>query len=173
MIPEIEELLKKEIRVIITLSFDGTKNVHDYVRWPILWKDYKKNIARYAELQTQYKNLRLNFWTTVSCLNVGDLGNIIDYAREVDIDHAYGFCIEPSLLDIRYVNKLTVEAKQQLSSTGNTLLSAVANNCASFNKDNSVELKKFIKSQDMLRKINFRDYFNFDLNLSRNNLANT
>jgi len=173
VIPEIEELLKKEMRVIITLSFDGIEDVHDYVRWPILWEDYKKNIARYIELQTQYATLRLNFWTTVSCLNVGDLGNIIDYAKEVGIDHAYGFCIEPLLLDIRYVNTLTVEAKQKLLSTGNTLLSAVANNCASFNKDNSVELKKFIESQDTLRKINFRDYFNFDLNLPKNNLANT
>jgi hypothetical protein len=173
VIPEIEELLKKEMRIIITLSFDGTKNVHDYVRWPILWNDYKKSVQKYIELRTRYKILRLNFWTTVSCLNVGDLGNIIDYAKEVNIDHAYGFCIEPSLLDIRYVNKLTVEAKQQLSSTGNTLLSAVANNCALFNRDNAVELKKFIKSQDTLRKINFRDYFNFDLNLPRNNLANT
>jgi sulfatase maturation enzyme AslB (radical SAM superfamily) len=173
VIPEIEELLKKEMRVIITLSFDGTKNVHDYVRWPILWEDYKKNIARYTELQTQYKNLRLNFWTTVSCLNVGDLGNIIDYAKEIDIDHAYGFCIEPSLLDIRYVNKLTIEAKQKLLSTNNKLLSAIANKCASFNTDNSIELKNFINSQDTLRNINFKDYLSFDLNLSKNSLANT
>jgi sulfatase maturation enzyme AslB (radical SAM superfamily) len=166
VIPEIEELLKKEMRVIITLSFDGTRNVHDYVRWPILWKDYKKNIARYVELQTQYKNLRLNFWTTVSCLNVGDLGNIIDYAKGVDIDHAYGFCIEPSLLDIRYINKLTMTAKEELSSSGNNLLSVVATKCGSLNIDNSTELKNFINAQDTLRNINFKDYFNFDLNLS-------
>jgi len=173
VIPEIEELLKKEMRVIITLSFDGTKNVHDYVRWPILWEDYKKNIARYVELQTQYENLRLNFWTTVSCLNVGDLGNIIDYAGGIDIDHAYGFCIEPSLLDIRYINKLTMTAKEKLLSSGNKLLSVVATKCGSLNIDNSTELKNFINAQDTLRKINFKDYLNFDLNLSRNNLANT
>jgi len=173
VIPEIEELLKKEMRVIITLSFDGTENVHDYARWPVLWKDYKKNVARYIELQTQYVTLRLNFWTTVSCLNVGDLGNIIDYAKKVGIDHSYGFCIRPTPLDIRYINKLTLQAKQNLSTMENTLLSAIANKCGSFNKDNSVELKKFINTQDMLRKINFRDYFNFDLNLSKNNLANT
>ena len=173
VIPEIEELLKKEMLVIITLSFDGTKDVHDYARWPILWKDYKKNVEKYIELQKQYTTLRLNFWTTVSCLNVGDLKNIIDYTKEVNIDHAYGFCIQPSPLDIRYINKLTIEAKQRLLSIDNTLLSAIANKCASFNKDNSTELKKFIESQDTLRNINFKDYFNFDLNLSKNNLANT
>jgi sulfatase maturation enzyme AslB (radical SAM superfamily) len=173
VIPEIEELLKKEMRVIITLSFDGTKDVHDYARWPILWEDYKKSVAKYIELRKQYKTLRLNFWTTVSCLNVGDLGNIIEYATTVGIDHAYGFCIQPAQLDIRYVNKLTIEAKQQLLSTNNKLLSAIANKCASFNTDNSVELKNFITAQDTLRNINFEDYLSFDLNLSKNSLANT
>jgi organic radical activating enzyme len=173
IIPEIEELLKKEMRVIITLSFDGTKNIHDYTRWPILWKDYKKNVAKYVELRKQYTTLRLNFWTTVSCLNVEDLGNIINYAKTVDIDHAYGFCIQPSPLDIRYVNKLTLEAKQQLLSMGNNLLSAIATKCGSLNIDNSAELKNFIHAQDTLRNINFKDYFNFDLNFSKNNLANT
>jgi sulfatase maturation enzyme AslB (radical SAM superfamily) len=173
VIPEIEELLKKEMRVIITLSFDGTEDVHDYARWPILWEDYKKSVAKYIGLQKQYTTLRLNFWTTVSCLNVGDLGNIIKYAETVGIDHAYGFCIQPAQLDIRYVNKLTIEAKQQLLSTNNKLLSAIANKCASFNTDNSIELKNFINAQDALRNINFEDYLSFDLNLSKNSLANT
>jgi sulfatase maturation enzyme AslB (radical SAM superfamily) len=66
------------MRLIITLSFDGTENIHDYARWPILWKDYKKNVNKYIELRNQYKNLRLNFWTTVTCLNVGDLENIFN-----------------------------------------------------------------------------------------------
>ena len=166
IIPEIEQLLQKGMRVIITLSFDGTENVHDYARWPILWRDYKKNIDKYIELRKQYKNLRLNFWTTVTCLNVGDLENIINYAKEVKIDHAYGFCIEPKQLDIRYINKLNIEGKEKLQSTGNKLLFTIANKCGSLKKNNSVELKDFINSQDVLRKINFKDYCNFDLNLS-------
>lgn len=173
VISEIEELLKKEIRVIITLSFDGIGDVHNYTRWPILWKDYKKSVAKYIELRKQYTNLRLNFWTTVSCLNVGDLKNIMDYSKEVNIDHAYGFCIRPSILDIRYINRLTIEAKEKLLSANNNLLSSIGNKCGSLNIDNSIELKNFINSQDALRKISFKDYFNFDLNLSKNNLANT
>lgn len=173
VITEIEDLLKKEMRVIITLSFDGTDKVHDYARWPILWKEYRSNVSKYIALRKLYTKLRLNFWTTVSCLNVGDLKNIIDYANEVDIDHAYGFCIRPVQLDIRYNNKLTTQAKEKLLSTGNELLSAIANKCGSFNIDNSEDLKNFITVQDALRKISFKDYLNFDLNLSKNNLANT
>ena len=160
VIPEIEELLKKEMRVIITLSFDGTEKVHDYARWPILWEDYKKNVSKYIELRKRYTTLRLNFWTTVSCLNVGDLGNIVDYAKNVEIDHAYGFCIRPDVLDIRHENKLTIAAKQSLSSTDNKLLNAIANKCGSFKKNNDTELKKFISSQDSLRNIDYRTYFN-------------
>ena len=160
VIPEIEELLKKEMRVIITLSFDGTEKVHDYARWPILWEDYKKNVSKYIELRKQYTTLRLNFWTTVSCLNAGDLGNIINYAKEVEIDHAYGFCIRPAVLDVRHENKLTVTAKQSLSKTDNKLLNSISNNCCSFEKNNDEELKKFISSQDSLRNINYKTYFN-------------
>jgi hypothetical protein len=166
IIPEIEQLLQKKMRVIITLSFDGTENVHDYTRWPILWEDYKNNVTKYIELRKQYSTLRLNFWTTLSCLNVKDLINIIEYAKQVNIDHTYGFCIRPSQLDIRYVNKLTLEAKEKLLSTDNKLLSAIANKCGSLNINNSKDLKNFINFQDSLRKINFKDYFNFDLNLS-------
>jgi len=166
IIPEIEQLLEKEMRVIITLSLDGTEHVHDYARWPILWRDYTKSVIRYVELRKRYTTLRLNFWTTVSCLNVGDLENIINYTRKVKIDHGYGFCIEPRQLDIRYANELTIKAREQLLSTGNESVSAIANKCGSFNIDNSKDLRNFINSQDVLRKISFKDYLNFDLNLS-------
>jgi sulfatase maturation enzyme AslB (radical SAM superfamily) len=164
VIPEIVALLDRGIRVIITLSFDGTNKVHDYARWPILWSEYKKNVSKYLNLRLHHKNLRLNFWTTVSCLNVGDLENIINYASENDIDHAYGYCIRPSEFDIRYGNKLTVDAREKLSKSENKLLQAISKKCASL-KHNSTEIKQFIQSQDTIRQISFADYFNFDLNL--------
>jgi len=164
LIPEVVDLLERGVRVIITLSFDGTGAVHDYTRWPIKYINYKKNISKYLKLRSQYKNLRLNFWTTVSCLNVGDLDNIVHYAVNNKIDHAYGFCIAPTVLDIRHSNKLTVEAKEKLSASSSKLLQSISTSCASL-KNNSAELKQFVQSQDTLRKISFTDYFNFDLNL--------
>jgi len=164
IISEVVTLLESDVRVIITLSFDGTGAVHDYARWPIKWLDYKENVSEYLKLRTKYKNLRLNFWTTVSCLNVGDLDNIVRYASDNKIDHAYGFCITPTELDIRYTNKLTVDAKEKLSTSEGTLLQSIGSACASL-KNNSTELKQFIQFQDALRKISYTDYFNFDLNL--------
>jgi sulfatase maturation enzyme AslB (radical SAM superfamily) len=164
VIPEVVALLESGVRVIITISFDGTDAVHDYARWPIKWSTYKENISKYLELRSQHKNLRLNFWTTVSCLNVGDLDNIVQYASDNKMDHAYGFCITPTELDVRHSNKLTIEAKEKLSVCANTLLQSIGATCASL-KNNSAQLKQFVQSQDDLRKISFRNYFNFDLNL--------
>jgi sulfatase maturation enzyme AslB (radical SAM superfamily) len=164
IIPEVLMLLEQGIRVIMTLSFDGVEKVHDYTRWPIKWIDYKENILRYLELREQYKNLRLNFWTTVSCLNVGDLDNIITYAKKNNIDHAYGFCLSPAALDIQWRNRLTISAKEKLLLSNNVLLQSIGKRCCSTNKNNSNELRSFIQSQDQLRQIRFEDYFNFDPN---------
>ena len=164
IISEVISLLERDIRVIITLSFDGTGQLHDYVRWPITWNSYKKNVIEYLELRKKYKNLRLNFWTTVSCLNVGDLDNIFAYAQHNNIDHAYGFCLTPEPLDVRYKNKLTIDAKEKLLSSDNTLLQSIGKTCCSIDKNNSNNLKSFIQSQDRLRQIRFEDYFNFDPN---------
>ena len=77
MIKELEVILKNRAMVILTLSFDGVGDVHDYVRWPIKWKNYTKTVLAYKNLQKQYPLLKLNFWTTVSSLNVANLPNIL------------------------------------------------------------------------------------------------
>ena len=61
MIPELEDVLKRKIMVIVTLSLDGIGDVHDYVRWPIKWKNYEKSVLAYQELQKKYKLLQLDF----------------------------------------------------------------------------------------------------------------
>ena len=160
MIGEIKDLLRKDIKVIVTISFDGVGDTHDYVRWPILWKDFKNNVEKYISMRDQYENLRLNFWTTVSCLNAADLDNIIEFASTNKIDHSYGFCIRPDVLDIRHENKLTLRAREKFSKTDNKLLLAVGNKCCTFKKNNDEQLKKFILSQDALRHIDYQEYLN-------------
>ena len=160
VMPEVEELLRKDIRVIITFSLDGVGDVHNYVRWPIKWEDYDKNIKGYLNLREKYKDLlRLNAWTTVSCLNVGDLENIKKYTNDNNIDFAYGFCLRPTLLDIRYLNGFTKTAKEELSKSKDSLLLEISKRCSILN-DNSEEIKLFINRQDNLRKIDYRNYFN-------------
>ena len=134
-------------------SFDGIDNVHDYVRWPIKWEKFTKTIEKYKKLQEQYKLLKLDFWTTVSCLNVGDLPNIIEYAKNKNIPHAWAFLNTPDALNVKYKNNLTTSAKH------------IAPDKIAIAEDNSNQLELFIKRQDYIRKININDYFSFDENL--------
>ena len=172
MINELIDLLKNKIMVIVTISFDGTEAVHDYVRWPIKWEKFIKTVAKYKKLQEQYKLLKLNFWTTVSCLNIENLPNILNYASSNNIDHAWAFLNTPDVLNIKYKNPFTVEAKIEFLSSNNKTLQNIATHIA-IEPDNSKQLSLFIKRQDYLRKININDYLSFRANLLKNNSANS
>ena len=149
MIPELEEVLKRKIMVIVTLSLDGIGDVHDYVRWPIKWKNYEKAVSAYQELQKKYKLLQLDFWTTVSCLNINILPDIINYARDRRIPHDWAFLEQPSVLNVKFTNKFTSRAKH------------ISPNQIATDKDNNIELEAFIQRQDRLRNISVNDYLNF------------
>jgi len=160
MISELEDVLKKNIMVIVTMSLDGIGSVHDYTRWPIKWIDYKKTVDAYKKLQEKYKLLQLDFWTTVSCLNIKNLPEIINYAKNKNIPHDWAFLNSPSVLNIRYKNKFTTLAKHMSPKE------------IAVEEDNNEQLEFFIKRQDMLRNISIDDYFNLTPNFSRNSLAN-
>ena len=150
MIPELEDVLKRNIMVIVTLSLDGIGDVHDYTRWPIKWKNYEKTVEAYQALQKKYKLLKLDFWTTVSCLNIRILPDIINFAKDKNIPHDWAFLEQPSVLNVKYTNKFTSLAKD------------ISPNEIATDKDNSVELEAFIQRQDRLRNISINDYFNLD-----------
>jgi len=156
MISELEDVLKKNIMVIVTMSLDGIGSVHDYTRWPIKWIDYKKTVDAYKKLQKKYKLLQLDFWTTVSCLNIKNLPEIINFAKNKNIPHDWAFLNNPSVLNIRYKNRFTTLAKHMSPKE------------IAVEEDNNEQLESFIKRQDMLRNISIDDYFNLTPNLSKN-----
>ena len=148
MIPELEDVLKRKIMVIVTMSLDGIGKVHDYARWPIKWENYKKTVDAYQELQKKYKLLQLDFWTTVSCLNIKNLHDIINFAKNKNIPHDWAFLEEPSVLNVKHTNKFTTPAKH------------MSPNEIAVNEDNSEQLDAFILKQDALRGIDIKDYYN-------------
>ena len=156
MISELEDVLKRNIMVIVTMSLDGIGSVHDYTRWPIKWTDYKKTVDAYKKLQEKYKLLQLDFWTTVSCLNIKNLPEIINFAKNKNIPHDWAFLNNPSVLNIRYKNRFTTLAKHMSPKE------------IAVEEDNNEQLESFIKRQDMLRNISIDDYFNLTPNFSKN-----
>jgi len=158
-INEIVTLLNRDIMIIITLSFDGTAQVHDYVRWPIKFSNYLKTLNQYKQLQKQYKLLKLNLWTTVSALNITDFDNIKLFAEQNSIDHHWAFLNSPNVLNVKYKNKFTLRAKETLKDKN--IVKQIATD-----ENNQDKLELFIAKQDYLRKIRIEDYFNFDLKYS-------
>lgn len=151
LLPNIESILQQKIKVIITLSLDGVGKVHDYVRWPITWEKYTQTVQEYVNLQKQYKNLKLEAWTTVHALNVNNFDSIVEYAKKMRLDHDWAFLVTPTQLDVSYSNNYTLFAKKHCSNID------IANKLAT-GKNNQIHIDSFINTQDNLRNISIKDY---------------
>ena len=139
------KLIKRGVEITVTVSLDGIDRIHDYVRWPIKWKDVEQTINAYATMGVH----ELNTWTTVSALNVGDLKNIQAYTDKNNIKHAWALLEQPEVLNIRHRNYFTCNADVPTE-----LVGLVASGA-----DNSTEIENFINQQDGLREIHYKDYY--------------
>ena len=95
VLTELVDIANRGIEVTVTVSCDGIGSVHDFVRWPIPWQDFYRNLMTYKTMP-----VRLNLWTTVSMLNVDDLPNIQAFAQEHGIDHSYAYLKTPVELSV-------------------------------------------------------------------------
>jgi len=145
LISEIEELLKRGIHVTVTVSLDGIGRIHDYVRWPIKWENFERNLDIYKGLGIP----ELNTWTTVSSLNIGDLKNIIMYTKDQGLDHSWALLEQPDVLNVKYSNHFT-----RTADVPDELKDIVGQD-----RDNTVELQLFTYAQDHLRGIKLWDYY--------------
>lgn len=95
VLTELLDIVQQGIEVTVTVSCDGIGDVHELVRWPILWKDFYNNLMVYKTMPVS-----LNLWTTVSVLNVDDLPNIQAFAKQHEIDHSYAYLEYPQELAV-------------------------------------------------------------------------
>lgn len=103
VLEELWDLCHRGVHVTVTVSLDGIGPVHDFVRWPITWDKFYKNLQRYMEMP-----VRLNTWTTVSVLNVDDLPNILAFVKKEGLEHSYAYLTNPKELAVE--NKGTLES---------------------------------------------------------------
>jgi len=139
LIKQLKNILDKGISVIITVSFDGIGQVHDYIRYPVKWKNFEKNLLTYRELVSKNKLLTLDTWTTVQALNINQLNDIKEYCRKFEIRHEFALLENPSPLNVKYKNKFTIKAKEQMP-----------NNIA-IDRDNTKELEAFLNLEESCR----------------------
>lgn len=102
---ELLPLVDRGIQVTVTVSFDGIGEIHDFIRWPIKWENFYKNLMLYKSMPVQ-----LNLWTTVSVLNQHQLHDIIEFAKQHEIDHEYAYLKHPKVLNIDNKNQESIDA---------------------------------------------------------------
>lgn len=105
IIKQIDNLLSRGVKVIVTVSFDGIGAVHDYVRYPVKWNNFEQNLLHYNNINN--KLFDLDTWTTVSCLNLKQLPKIQEYCKQYGIKHQYAFLNTPNVLSVDHSNWLT------------------------------------------------------------------
>jgi sulfatase maturation enzyme AslB (radical SAM superfamily) len=162
VIDNLEALLKQKIKVIITLSFDGTDRVHEYARYPVEWRKWDSVVRQYKHLADKYPNLELGFWSTLNVFTINDLENMLRYADEVGIGFSYGILEYPEQMSIRYENEFTKQARETFEKSDILLLKQLASLVAS-QYNNTNELVDFITKQDSVRGISYKDYFEIEL----------
>jgi len=137
IIDEIEDLINRGIQVTVTVSLDGIEEVHDFVRWPIQWNRFYKNLMYYKSIN----NLDLNTWTTVSALNIHNFTAIKQFVANHQINHSYAFLHTPDPLNVKYQNNLTMSYK-------NAFPGIVA-----IDRNNQIELDLFVNNQKIIRNL--------------------
>jgi len=105
VLTELVDIAAKGIEVTVTASCDGVGSVFEFVRWPILWPDFYRNLMQYKTMP-----VKLNLWTTVSILNVDDLLNIQKFAQEHSIEHSYAYLTTPIELSVDNTDAVAREA---------------------------------------------------------------
>ena len=105
VLTELLDLVDQGIDVTVTVSFDGIKEVHDIVRWPIKWDKFYNNLMTYKTMP-----IKLNLWTTVSVLNEKQLPEIIAFAKLHGIDHEYAYLKHPAVLDVNNKDQPSIDA---------------------------------------------------------------
>jgi organic radical activating enzyme len=155
-ITNIDHILKKKIKVFITISLDGIEKIFEYARFPLKWNNFVNVVNQYNELSKKNNLLKLNFWSTLSVYTIGDLQNIINFSKQNQINLSYGILHEPDSLNIIYKNPITMAAKKILKNLDQDLYNMVASS-----EDNSQKLLNYILYQDKIRGTNYEDCYNW------------
>lgn len=136
IISELEDIANRNIDVTVTVSLDGIGPVHDQVRWPIKWDKFYSNLMKYKSMPF----IKLNTWTTVSALNIGNFENILNFVKENNLLHSYALLANPSVLNVRYSNSLTLPYQSLMPGK------------VAIDRNNQNEIDEFIIQQNKLRQ---------------------
>lgn len=76
---EIIDILSKFKRVQIDISIDATEKLFEVIRYGVKWNTIENNVKKFISLFEH-----VNFYTTISLMNINELQKIIDYRNSID-----------------------------------------------------------------------------------------
>jgi len=92
------EVLNEFDNVAFTLSIDNIGNRFEYERNGVPWEKVKSNLENFSKLDRS--KYRIDFFTTVSLMNVLDLTGTTNYADSLDFKHELGYVDDPAYFNI-------------------------------------------------------------------------
>lgn len=109
---EFLSLLEKFKLVLLNVSVDGVELLDEYIRYPTKWEEKEKNIT---EIMCRFP--KSSIVTTVSSLNVNELGPLVEWSIEKNYLHNFILLTDPESLSVRHLpNHIKYLAKEKLSS---------------------------------------------------------
>jgi len=158
---ELIPIAEDGVLILLTISTDGVGKIREYMRWPTKWDNFVNTLHQYKKFAEAYSNtVSINLHTTLAALNVYDLDNIIDFAKEQELPHSITQLAGPLALRISDINSFTVRAKEKFADSKDEYLSNLSKGIA-VGYNNQVVIDNFIKRQDSLRNISIKNYIEF------------
>ena len=95
------ELLDKFDNITFTLSIDNIGDRFEYERNGVAWEKVKTNLQNFSKLDRS--KYRIDFFTSVSLMNVLDLTETLNYAASLDFKHELGYVHSPAYFSIHNI----------------------------------------------------------------------
>jgi sulfatase maturation enzyme AslB (radical SAM superfamily) len=149
---EWKEIIEQFDSPRIMISIDGVGAVNDYIRHGSSWNQIQKSINTIKSV----KNVTVYCNTVVQNLNLLDLGNIVDWAKQQNIFLGLDILHYPSEFSL---NNLPVEIKQLAieKMQGYTELTSIVNAITLDDPENWHEFFNLVNLKDSHRKVNILD----------------
>jgi sulfatase maturation enzyme AslB (radical SAM superfamily) len=77
--PRIFDLWAQFKKVSVNISMDGVGAVNEYIRYPLDWNEFKKNILFLDQFATKKKNIACSIHTTVQLYNLEHLEELLSF----------------------------------------------------------------------------------------------
>ena len=139
-----KNILSKFKNLNICLSIDGIEKRFEYMRFPLKWHDLLDTIDYFKSI-----NAQLSVSYTISNVNILYYDETVNWFKEKDLQHNHIIVSHPSYFS---PDTLPANVKEQLSNI------LVLNIHLEQHDTDFVKTCEEIKQQDILKKINIKDY---------------